>query len=185
MLAAPAGPLGWDYGRGHRGGRGLAGASAAPPPRPCRARLTALGAVSRLGRLDTSERDHRAATIRQELRRETRVSGPSSNGSTVPSRGFRVPEDDTVVVCRCEELSLGDIQRALEIGCPGPNQLKSFVRCGMGPCQGRLCGLTVSEIIAAARGVPVAQVGHFRPRPPVKPLRLDELAGLEEQHHRS
>jgi glycine/D-amino acid oxidase-like deaminating enzyme len=64
-------------------------------------------------------------------------------------------------------------------GCVGPNQLKSFVHCGMGPCQGRLRGLTVSEIFAEARGVPVSEVGYFRLRPPVKPLRLDELANLE------
>ena len=38
---------------------------------------------------------------------------------------------------------------AAALGCPGPNQMKSFLRCGMGPCQGRLCGLTVTELIAA------------------------------------
>ncbi len=66
---------------------------------------------------------------------------------------------------------------ALALGCPGPNQLKAFTRCGMGPCQGRLCGPTVSELIAAERGVPVADVGYYRLRPPVKPVTLGELAG--------
>ena len=36
------------------------------------------------------------------------------------------------------------------LGCEGPNQMKAFLRCGMGPCQGRLCGLTVTELIADA-----------------------------------
>jgi hypothetical protein len=49
----------------------------------------------------------------------------------------------------------------------------------MGPCQGRFCGLTVSELIAAQLGRPVAEVGYYRLRPPVKPLRLEELANLE------
>ena len=39
-----------------------------------------------------------------------------------------------------------------KLGCEGPNQMKAFLRCGMGPCQGRLCGLTVTELIAAERG---------------------------------
>ncbi len=156
-------------------GGGIGGAASAA----LQGRLAALGAADRLGRLDPSERERRAAPIREALRRDRRVR-PFLEGLYRPARGFRVPEDDAVVVCRCEEVSLGDIRAALATGCPGPNQLKSFLRCGMGPCQGRLCGLTVSEIIAAARGLPVAEVGHFRSRPPVKPLRLDELAGLDE-----
>jgi hypothetical protein len=50
----------------------------------------------------------------------------------------------------------------------------------MGPCQGRFCGLTVSEIFAAERKLPVPEVGHYRLRPPVRVLRLDELAKLGE-----
>jgi hypothetical protein len=49
----------------------------------------------------------------------------------------------------------------------------------MGPCQGRLCGLTVSEIIAGERGVPVAEVGYYRIRSPIKPIVLGELAELK------
>ncbi|MGE0701382.1 MAG: FAD/NAD(P)-binding oxidoreductase, partial [Hyphomicrobiaceae bacterium] len=51
-------------------------------------------------------------------------------------------------------------------------------RCGLGPCQGRMCGLPVTELIAARRGVSPAEVGHFRIRPPVKPITLAELAAL-------
>ena len=67
---------------------------------------------------------------------------------------------------------------AVGLGCTGPNQVKSFLRSGMGPCQGRLCGLTVTELIAAARGVSPAVVGYYRLRPPVKPITLAELASL-------
>jgi hypothetical protein len=56
--------------------------------------------------------------------------------------------------------------------------MKAFLRCGMGPCQGRLCGLTVTELIAQARGVPPQEVGYYRLRPPVKPITLAELASL-------
>ena len=71
------------------------------------------------------------------------------------------------------------------LGCAGPNQMKAFLRCGMGPCQGRLCGLTVTELIAEARGVPPAEVGYYRLRPPVKPITLAELASLPNSERRA
>jgi hypothetical protein len=40
-----------------------------------------------------------------------------------------------------------------------------------------MCGLTVTEVIADARGVAPAEVGYYRIRPPIKPLTLGELAG--------
>lgn len=83
-------------------------------------------------------------------------------------------------MCRCEEVDAQDVRDAVALGCTGPNQLKSFTRCGMGPCQGRFCGLTVTEMIAAARGVSPAEVGYYRLRPPVKPITLGELAALPQ-----
>jgi hypothetical protein len=46
----------------------------------------------------------------------------------------------------------------------------------MGPCQGRQCGLTVTELIADKRGVSPEEIGYFRIRPPIKPITLGELA---------
>ena len=94
-----------------------------------------------------------------------------------PARAFRVPTGDTIV-CRCEEVTAAQVIETVGLGVEGPNQMKSFLRCGMGPCQGRLCGLTVTELIAETRGVPPAEVGHYRLRPPVKPITLAEIASL-------
>ena len=79
------------------------------------------------------------------------------------------------MVCRCEEVTAGQIRRYVELGCLGPNQTKAFGRCGMGPCQGRFCGLTVTEIIAQARGVAPEAVGYYRIRPPIKPVMLGDF----------
>ncbi len=87
--------------------------------------------------------------------------------------------DDEAPVCRCESITAGDIRRAVRDGAMGPNQLKAFSRAGMGPCQGRMCGLAAAEIVADERGLPVEEVGSFRIRPPVKPLTLGELASME------
>ena len=75
-------------------------------------------------------------------------------------------------------LTAAEVRQMARMGCEGPNQMKAFLRCGMGPCQGRLCGLTVTELIAAERRTTPAEVGYYRLRPPVKPITLAELASL-------
>jgi thioredoxin reductase/bacterioferritin-associated ferredoxin len=94
-----------------------------------------------------------------------------------PARQFRIPSGDTIV-CRCEEVTAKDILDAVAIGATGPNQLKAYRRTGMGPCQGRLCGLTVTELMAQARGKSPQEIGYYRLRAPVKPITLAELAAV-------
>jgi bacterioferritin-associated ferredoxin len=89
------------------------------------------------------------------------------------------PAADTVV-CRCEGLTAWDIRTAAAVGTPGPNQIKAFTRCGMGPCQGRQCGSTVSHILSEIHGLPMDEIGYFRIRPPLRPVSLAELAALDE-----
>ena len=88
--------------------------------------------------------------------------------------------DDATLVCRCEEVTAGQLRTAARIGALGMNQLKAFTRCGMGPCQGRMCGATAIEVMALARGVPVEQIEPLRTRFPTKPITLGEIAALTE-----
>ncbi len=94
-----------------------------------------------------------------------------------PLPRFRIPSGDTIV-CRCEEVTASDILDSVAIGATGPNQLKAYRRTGMGPCQGRLCGLTVTELMAQARGKSPQEIGYYRLRAPVKPITLAELAAV-------
>jgi hypothetical protein len=48
----------------------------------------------------------------------------------------------------------------------------------MGPCQGRQCADAVAQVLAAELGLPVSEAGHYRVRPPAKPLSLGQLAAL-------
>lgn len=151
-------------------GAGIAGAEAAQ----ARGMLAGLAAVGAL-RPDSpvlAETD----AARAQLARFTRGRAFLDNYYK-PAAQFRRPGRDTVV-CRCEEVTAGQIIDTLALGCTGPNQMKAFLRCGMGPCQGRECGLTVTELIAQARGVGPQKVGYYRLRPPVKPITLGELASL-------
>ncbi|MGF7206329.1 thioredoxin reductase/bacterioferritin-associated ferredoxin [Skermanella aerolata] len=156
-------------------GAGIGGALSAEH----QGRLTALDALHRLGRIDRQQRDRDAAPHREALEK-ARQGRVFLDTLYKPAQDFRVPSDDTIV-CRCEEVTAAQVRDAVKLGCSGPNQAKSFLRCGMGPCQGRLCGPTVTEVIADARGVSPAEVGYYRLRPPVKPITLAELASLPKR----
>ncbi len=154
-------------------GAGIAGAESAA----LRGKLAAIGAVFRLGRLDAARRDNAAANVRIDL--EIMGRGRAFLDTLYqPAKAFRVPQAAETLVCRCEEVTAGMIRQAVSDGVTGPNQMKSFLRCGMGPCQSRQCGLTLTEMIADERGLPPAQIGGLRLRPPVKPVTLAELAAL-------
>lgn len=155
-------------------GMGIGGAAAAST----RGELAALGIALNAGRLEPAAARRDAAPLRARLAKALAARG-LLDALYPPRAELFAPPDDTVV-CRCEELTAGQIREAARLGEPGPNQIKALTRAGMGPCQGRQCGYTVSHILAAAHGKPVAQVGFYRIRPPLKPLTLGELASLDE-----
>ena len=135
-------------------------------------RLVALGVAERLGVVTDIAR--RTAPLRRQFRRHTHIR-PFLDALYRPSNENRIPQANSVVVCRCEEVTAGQVRQYVELGCLGPNQTKAFGRCGMGPCQGRFCGLTVTEIIAQTRGVEPREVGYYRIRPPIKPVMLGDF----------
>lgn len=151
-------------------GAGILGAEAAP----FTGRMAALSALYRLGRISLSQRDELASAEKAGLRK---VSRGRSFIDLYYQPSAAIPSDVTKA-CRCEEVTVAQIRHAAAIGAVGPNQVKAFLRCGMGPCQGRLCGNTVTQVIATERGVSPSEVGYYHLRPPVKPLTLGELASL-------
>ncbi|AIT25572.1 (2Fe-2S)-binding protein [Bordetella holmesii] len=142
-----------------------------------RGELVALGVAQQAGRLSAQAAEQAGAPLRARLHGLLRMR-PMLDEMYPPRASIFNPPDDTIV-CRCEELTAADIRRAARIGQPGPNQVKSYTRAGMGPCQGRQCGYTIAHIVAAEEKRPVAEVGFYRIRPPLKPLTLGELASLD------
>ena len=65
-----------------------------------------------------------------------------------------------VIVCRCEEISRGEILDALRsnVCVPTVDGVKKRVRPGMGRCQGGFCSPQVVRIIAEYLGVPLSAV---------------------------
>jgi NADPH-dependent 2,4-dienoyl-CoA reductase/sulfur reductase-like enzyme len=155
-------------------GAGIGGAKAAE----LAGRLAVLKLAEDLGRLSSAERDRLATPLRGALDREL-AARPFLDKAYPPFAEASAPADSTVV-CRCEEVTAGAIRGYAKLGCLGPNQAKAFGRAGMGPCQGRYCGLTVTALLAEANGQTPDETGYYRIRPPLKPVTLGELAAMEE-----
>ncbi len=154
-------------------GAGIGGAMAA-----CvRGELAGLGAGLQAGRISAAQSVDAAGPLRSQLEKLLRLR-PMLDALYPPRAGIACPSDDTIV-CRCEELTAGDIRKASTIGTPGLNQIKALTRAGMGPCQGRQCGYTVANIVAASQGRHVSELGFYRVRPPLKPMTMGELASLD------
>ncbi|TDH60645.1 FAD-dependent oxidoreductase [Dankookia rubra] len=138
-------------------------------------RLAAVDAARRVGRL-TAEGFARRADPLRASRRAKLALRPFLDALYAPPDWVLAPPDDATLVCRCEEVTAGQVRAAARLGATGPNQLKAYLRAGMGPCQGRLCGATLAALIAETRNTSLEAVGTLRPRAPYKPLTVAELA---------
>lgn len=156
-------------------GAGIAGAGAAL----LTGQIAALAIAQDLGAITEGDRDLAARPLRLRLGLE-RAARPFLDRAYPPFAQALAPADDTII-CRCEEVTAGTIRRTADLGSLGPNQTKAFCRAGMGPCQGRYCGLTVTEILSACHARPPELTGAYRIRAPLKPVTLGELAALEDE----
>ncbi|MBD1549573.1 NAD(P)/FAD-dependent oxidoreductase [Roseibium aggregatum] len=160
-------------------GAGIGGAKAAA----YEGTLAALEIARDLGALSDGDRDLAAHPLRLRLWME-RAIRPFLDTAFPSFAAALAPADDTLV-CRCEEVTAGAVRRYAALGCLGPNQLKAFGRPGMGPCQGRMCALTVTELLAVHHGTSPKTIGLQRVRPPLKPVTLGEIAAMEGQGEQS
>lgn len=100
------------------------------------------------------------------------------------ARAFTWPKDqitalpDAVTLCRCENITVGAVRAAMAkaLGPVEVNRVKAMTRCGMGRCQGRVCGPALQEIVAAGAGQGGEGAGRLRGQAPVKPIALAAAA---------
>ncbi|WFO75167.1 (2Fe-2S)-binding protein [Desulfurococcaceae archaeon MEX13E-LK6-19] len=77
-----------------------------------------------------------------------------------------------VIVCRCEDVTLEDIYKAIEEGYTDLESLKRYLRIGMGPCQGAHCIPIVARILASKTGKKFDEIYIPGNRPPLNPIPL-------------
>lgn len=81
-----------------------------------------------------------------------------------------------VIICRCEDVTYGEIVDVINEGLTTTEEIKRVLRCGMGPCQGRTCSRLIARIIAEKTGVKIADVPYPAVRPPTRPVEIGTLA---------
>ncbi|MDR1108398.1 MAG: NAD(P)/FAD-dependent oxidoreductase [Spirochaetaceae bacterium] len=77
--------------------------------------------------------------------------------------------DYGIILCRCEEVSKGEILESLRrpVPCDTLDGVKRRVRPGMGRCQGGFCGPLILKLIAGEKGIPLEEVTKDGPGSPV------------------
>ena len=90
-----------------------------------------------------------------------------SNTEPLPAR-----DDDDMIICRCEEITKGEIRQAVHDGMRTINEVKRYLRCGMGLCQGQTCQRLVQGIIASELKTSPAELGMIQGRAPVRPVEI-------------
>ena len=120
---------------------------------------------------------------RRELRRHRRFQGRLWRLHDIAPRPLLSLSQDETIVCRCEEVSLARLKRALDENPGHAGDLKRGTRLGMGRCQGRYCGPAAVRLLADLTGEPVSDESHFAPRVPIKPVRVATILATWEALH--
>jgi thioredoxin reductase/bacterioferritin-associated ferredoxin len=161
-------------------GAGIGGAELAQ----IEGRIAAVAAARDLGRLSESVAQAAIWQEQPDLVRQRRFAAMLAE-RFAPPPGLDALANDATIICRCEEVTLGDIRRAVADGATAANEVKGLTRAGMGNCQGRICGERVARIIAAEAGhagdpAAIRAAGCFTARPPIHPLPLEVIGRTGE-----
>lgn len=84
--------------------------------------------------------------------------------------------DKATIICRCEEITYEEIEGVIGHGAASFDDIKRLTRCGMGPCQSKVCSSLVLQIIHEVTGKPFAEIPLPRTRMPISPIRIEALA---------
>lgn len=138
----------------------------------CKGTLAGLAVARKLKVISQAEATRRGAKARSSLQRMRWARAFLRYVFAPDPRIFAV--SDNTLVCRCECVTAGLIRQAVAEGHTEVNEVKRFTRCGMGQCQGRMCGPALAEITAAAQGKSPDAVGCLHIRAPFRPVSLEK-----------
>jgi bacterioferritin-associated ferredoxin len=90
--------------------------------------------------------------------------------------------EQTTILCRCEDVTIDEIEEVVALGAATFDDVKRMTRCGMGPCQAKLCMNVGNNVISKLVGQPVSEL----PKPRVRiPLRMISMGSLASRSPRS
>lgn len=93
---------------------------------------------------------------------------------------FIAQPDDDLIICRCEEITKGEIRKAVHDGMMNLTEIKRYLRTGMGLCQGQTCSKLVRGIVAKELGISPAELDFSTARAPARPIEMTVLGNEEK-----
>ncbi|NNJ30654.1 (2Fe-2S)-binding protein [Lacrimispora defluvii] len=90
--------------------------------------------------------------------------------------GPLIPQpDDDMIICRCEEVTKGEIRKAVHDGMFTLTEIRRYLRTGMGLCQGQTCSKLVKSIVAKELGLTPGDIEPAVSRAPMRPIEMKIL----------
>ena len=91
--------------------------------------------------------------------------------------GEFVPEpDDDMLICRCEEITKGEIRKAVHDGMWTMTEIRRYLRTGMGLCQGQTCARLVKGIVAREIKISPSELEPATSIVPMRPIEMKVFA---------
>lgn len=140
--------------------------------------LAAVAIARENGNLTSVQAETKYKSLKPELTNEQRF-GQMLEDLFSPKPGLIDLVDDETIICRCEEITLGEVKAAVSQGACTIAEVKMITRSGMGNCQGRMCEHSImNSIIKNLKKGTVSphSVGYYSVRPPLHPLPQKFLA---------
>ena len=89
---------------------------------------------------------------------------------------FVAAPDEDMLNCRCEEVTKGEIRKAVHEGMYTLTEIRRYLRTGMGLCQGQTCAKLVKRIVAAELQVSPDELEPATSRSPMRPIEMEVFA---------
>ena len=89
--------------------------------------------------------------------------------------------DDDMLICRCEEITKGEIRQAVHEGMWTMTEIRRYLRTGMGLCQGQTCAKLVKSIVARELSISPDQLEPASSRVPMRPIEMRIFANEAEE----
>jgi thioredoxin reductase/bacterioferritin-associated ferredoxin len=137
-------------------------------------KLVGIEAACQLGKVKQNDADRWIGALVKKLKK-MEAFGKILDRLSTPEPGVLERVPDQTIICRCEEVTLGEIRKAVGDGAAGINDIKRRTRLGMGHCQGRFCGQVINDLLSMLREEK-RPMESFTPRIPVRPVPLKVLA---------
>jgi thioredoxin reductase len=122
--------------------------------------LAGTSAARFLGRLTPAVHAERTRAVRARVEDARRLAERHDQAYPLRPGWLEWPTAGTVV-CRCEETRWAEIGAAVADGARDVRSVKEMTGCGLGYCQGRVCGPALQYAVAAASGRPLGEVGDL------------------------